>query len=63
MSNALDLDGLPTFYEMQGDPYVSDQVFQNNQMVNLSLTCGGFSIVDNGFGEMVLTNVDLETEN
>jgi hypothetical protein len=30
--------------------------------MNLALTCAGFSLVDNGFGEMTLTNVQLETE-
>lgn len=62
MSNALNLDERPTFYEMSGRPYVSEQMFQQNQKMNLALTCGGFNLVDNGFGELLLTNAELEFE-
>lgn len=62
LSQAIDLDENTTLFEMVGEPYITEQVFKLNQGVNLALTCGGFNIVDNGFGEMVLTNVDLETE-
>lgn len=62
ISDGLDLDGYTTFFEIIGKPYITESVFRNNQFVNLALTCGGFNVVDNGFGEMVTTNVDLEKE-
>lgn len=62
LSDALELDGRTTFFEISGKPYVSEQMFRINQAVNLALTCGGFNLVDNGFGEMITTNVDLEME-
>ena len=63
LSEALDLGGLTTFMEVYGrKPFVTEQLYKNNQLLNLALTCAGFNLVDNGFGEMVLTNVALETE-
>lgn len=63
LSDPLMLGGATTFNELSGDrPFVTDQLFQNNQLLNLALTCGGFNLVDSGFGEMVLTNVELEME-
>ncbi len=47
---------------MQGEAYINNCVFTNNQGVNLSLTCGGFNIVEAGFQQIILTNTDLETE-
>lgn len=61
-SSGYDLNGETTFYQMQGKPYVTSALFKNNQLLNLALTCAGFSLVDNGFGEVFLTNVELETE-
>ncbi len=62
MSTALDLDENTTFFEMKGRPFASEQMFQLNQMANIALTCGGFNIVDNGFGELLLTNADMDFE-
>jgi hypothetical protein len=63
LSEALDLGGLTTYMEVFGrKPFVTDQLLKNNQLLNLALTCMGFNLVDNGFGEMVLTNVELDTE-
>lgn len=62
LSSPFNLNGWPTFNEFKGTPYVSAALYRNNQLANLALTCAGFSLVDNGFGEMVLTNVELETE-
>lgn len=61
LSSPFDLAGLTTLGEFKGAPYVTHALYKNNQLVNLALTCAGFSLVDNGFGEMVLTNVELET--
>jgi len=62
LSSPLPLGENTTFSEFQGKPYVTKSMWRCNQLVNLALTCAGFNLVDNGFGEMVLTNVDLETE-
>lgn len=62
LSDPLPLAGLTTYGEFKGLPYVTKGLYKNNQLLNLALTCAGFSLVDNGFGEMILTNVELETE-
>lgn len=62
LSSGFDLSGYPTFMEFKGLPYITPGMYRNNQLMNLALTCAGFSLVDNGFGEMTLTNVQLETE-
>ena len=62
LSDGMALDECTTYSEFKGEPYISPGLYKNNQLLNLALTCAGFSLVDNGFGEMVLTNVDLETE-
>ncbi len=62
LSSPFDFAGLTTLGEFRGMPYVTKALYKNNQLVNLALTCAGFSLVDNGFGEMVLTNVELETK-
>lgn len=61
LSSAFELAGFTTLGEFKGHPYVNEALYRNNQLVNLALTCAGFSLVDNGFGEMVLTNVELNT--
>lgn len=60
ISDPMELDGNTTFYEIKGAPYVSESMYKLCQGAILALTCGGFNIVDNGFGEMVTTNVALE---
>lgn len=62
LSSPLYLGGRPTFNEFKGRPFVTKALYRNNMLLNLALTCAGFSLVDNGFGEMILTNVELETE-
>ncbi len=62
LSDGMPLDECTTYNEFKGTPYITHGLYRNNQLLNLALTCAGFSLVDNGFGEMVLTNVDLETE-
>lgn len=62
LSSPFDLGGLTILGEFKGQPYVTQALYKNNQLCNLALTCAGFSLVDNGFGEMVLTNVALETK-
>lgn len=61
LSDPFDLGGLPTFNEFKGVPFVTGAMYKNNQLANLALTCSGFALVDNGFKELITTNVDLET--
>lgn len=62
LSSGFDLDGWPTFNEFKGKPYVTKGMYKNNQMANLALTCGAFNLIDNGFQELILTNVKLQTK-
>lgn len=61
-SSGYNLDGMTTFYEMKGVPYVTNAMYRNNQLLNLALTCSGFALVEGGFGEVFLTNVEMQTE-
>jgi hypothetical protein len=61
-SDGFDLDEKTTYFEMKGDPYVTGALYKNNQLLNLALTCSGFSLVDNGFGEVFLTNVEMDVK-
>lgn len=62
LSDPLPLGGATTYNEFQGPPYVTPGLYKNNQLLNLALTCSGFSLVDNGFQETFFTNVDVEME-
>lgn len=62
LSSPLRLNGWLTTFEMCGEPLISDQVIQNNASLNLALTMGNHVMVETGFSEMALTNVELETE-
>lgn len=61
LSEGLPLNGFTTFFEIKGEPYITSALYKNNQLLNLALTCSGFSLIDNGFGEVFLTNVEMET--
>ena len=43
-------------------PLVSEQLMQNNRALNLDLTLGVNVLIENGFPEMAVTNVELETK-
>lgn len=60
-STPLPLGANTVFFEIDGEPFVTDALYKNNQLLNLALTCAGFSLVDNGFGEVFITNTELET--
>jgi hypothetical protein len=62
LSDPLDLNGHITTYEMNGDPLITEQVVSNNKLVNLSLTMASHVIVESGFSELAVTNVEFETE-
>lgn len=61
-TTGLDLKGKTTFFEISGKPYVTEALYKNNQLLNLALTCAGFSLVENGFGEVFVTNVEMQTK-
>ena len=62
LSDGLNLRRALTTFELKGDPLITNQVVQNNNFLNLSLTMGGHVMVETGFSEMALTNVELEVE-
>lgn len=62
LSSPLDLAGQLVVYETTGDPLVSNQLWQLNKLLNLALTMGGHVIVESGYSEMALTNVNLPDE-
>lgn len=62
LSSPLRLNGLLTTFELSGEPLISDQVIQNNASLNLALTMANHVMVETGFSEMALTNVELDSE-
>lgn len=59
----LDLGGRLTMHEIERDElFVSEQVIQNNQLVNLALTMGAHNVLDAGFSELFLFNVQMPTK-
>lgn len=62
LSDPLGLNGWTTYNEFVGEPYVTNALYKNNQLLNLALSCSSFSLVDNGFGEVFFTNAELEFE-
>lgn len=62
LSSPLPLNGWLTTYQLSGEPLISDQVVQNNASLNLALTMANHVMVETGFSEMALTNVELDSE-
>lgn len=62
LSEPMDLGGRLTSFEMNGDPLISEQFVSNQKLVNLSLTMASHVIVESGFSEMAVSNVEFETE-
>lgn len=60
LSSALDLAGHLPVYEAAGDPLITDQIRANNALVNLSLTMCAHVLVESGFSELIVTNVEFE---
>lgn len=61
-SEPLDLNGNLTVYEFSGEPLITEQIRANNMFVNLALTMGAHVLVESGFSELAVTNVELEME-
>lgn len=62
LSSPLRLNGWLTTFELSGEPLISDQVVQNNASLNLALTMANHVMVETGFSEMALTNVELDSD-
>lgn len=62
LSEPIDLNGRLTTFELNGDPLISEQFVSNQKLVNLSLTMASHVIVESGFSEMAVSNVEFETE-
>lgn len=62
LSDPMDLNGHLTTFEAAGDPFITPQITSSNSLVNLALTIAGHILVESGFSELALTNVELETE-
>lgn len=62
LSSPLKLNGQLLVYELKGEPLVTNQVWSLNASLNLALTMADHVLVESGFSELALTNVELETE-
>lgn len=60
VSDAMFLDGNLILEEIQGKPFVTEQLLQNNRALNLDLTLGVNVLIEDGFTEMVTTNASIE---
>jgi len=56
---ALDLGGNLQMYQMKRDRLVTEQVVQNNNLINMALTMLGRNVVQGGFLERILLNAQL----
>jgi hypothetical protein len=61
-STPLDLGGHATVYQVEGEPLITYTIKRNNMLINLSMTLMGHVMVESGFSELVVTNVELEEE-
>lgn len=58
-----ELGGRLTIREVEVDePLVSEQVIQNNQLINLAMTMCGHGVLDTGFSELFLIDLQMPTE-
>lgn len=62
ISSEINVDEKNLIYEMSGKPFVTEQLWKCNGLLNLALTMAGFGLVESGFRELILTNVELEME-
>ena len=60
LSDGFFLDGNLLAEEISGDPFVTEQLLQNNRALNLDLTLGVNVLVEDGFTEMITTNAALQ---
>lgn len=59
LSTAVDLNENLAAFEITGDPLVTEGLVQCNRLLNLALTMSGHSLIDNGFTELAVTNVEF----
>jgi len=60
VSDGIFLDGNLFTEEVSGDPFVTEQLLQNNRALNLDLTLGVNVLVEDGFTEMITTNAAIK---
>jgi hypothetical protein len=58
-SEPLDLGGRLALHVMEGRALTSDQVRQNQRLLNLALTMCGHNVVEAGFSERTITNAEM----
>jgi hypothetical protein len=59
----VDLGGRLTMFEIETDePLVSEQIIQHNQLLNLAMTHCGHNVLEAGFSELFLFNVQMPTK-
>lgn len=61
LSSPMNLQGEITVDEIEGKPFITDTMLQNNRALNLDLSLGVGILVESGYAEMVMTNVSMAT--
>lgn len=59
ISEPLNLGGRLAVHVMEGRPLTTEQVKQNQKLLNLALTMCGHNVVEAGFSERVITNAEM----
>ncbi|MBS3914450.1 MAG: hypothetical protein KG003_08120 [Bacteroidetes bacterium] len=62
ISTGLNLDSETTFFEISGEPFVSEQLMELSAFLNLVLTLAAIGIFETGFQEIITTNTQFKTE-
>ena len=60
ISTELNLDAEPSFFEIAGEPFVSEQFMQLSSFYNLVLTLAAIAVFETGFQEIITTNTKFE---
>lgn len=60
LSSPLDLDSETSFYEISGDPFVTPQMMQQANFINLCLTLAAIAMFETGFQQIITTNAKFE---
>lgn len=63
ISDPLEIQGNLLIFEIGGNSIlISDQIRSQQKALNLALTMGAHTLVENGFNETMITNAELETK-
>lgn len=60
VSTALELDNETSFFELSGEPYVTEQMLQQANFINLCLTLAAIAMFETGFQQIITTNAKFE---